>query len=88
MKKFRRGQRFMNAITDAISPIQVTAINAVGATGAVVVACDVPSGVDASTGEITAQAVQADHTVTLTTPSGELTFPFEQIDRANLKFEW
>lgn len=40
----------------------IGAINA--ATGAVVVACDVPSGVDASTGEVVGTAVRADVTVT------------------------
>ena len=41
----------------------IAAINAVRAS-AVVVACDVPSGVDASTGEVAAQAVQAHATAT------------------------
>jgi NAD(P)H-hydrate epimerase len=40
----------------------IEAIN--GAAGAVVVACDVPSGVDASTGEVSGPAVQADATGT------------------------
>jgi len=39
-------------------------IERVNASGAVVVAVDVPSGVDASTGEIPGAAVRADHTVT------------------------
>ncbi len=44
----------------------IRAINAARATdpGLRVIACDVPSGVDASTGEITADAVRADVTVT------------------------
>jgi ADP-dependent NAD(P)H-hydrate dehydratase / NAD(P)H-hydrate epimerase len=43
----------------------VTAINEAAADGrAVVVACDVPSGVDASTGEVHGVAVRADATVT------------------------
>jgi hydroxyethylthiazole kinase-like uncharacterized protein yjeF len=42
----------------------IRAINAVGAAGAVVIACDVASGVDASTGEVATDAVEADHTVT------------------------
>lgn len=44
----------------------VRAINdaAQGARGAVVIACDVPSGVDASTGEIAGVAVRADATAT------------------------
>lgn len=37
------------------------------ATGATVVACDVPSGVDASTGEVAGEAVRADVTVTFGT---------------------
>jgi NAD(P)H-hydrate epimerase len=40
----------------------IEAINAL--TGAVVIACDVPSGVDASTGEVTGPAVRAAETVT------------------------
>jgi hydroxyethylthiazole kinase-like uncharacterized protein yjeF len=42
----------------------IAAINAAGQTEATVVACDIPSGVDASTGEVEADAVRADHTVT------------------------
>lgn len=42
----------------------IAAINAAGSAGAHVVACDVPSGVDASTGEVAGEAVQADATVT------------------------
>ncbi|HET9075143.1 MAG TPA: NAD(P)H-hydrate dehydratase [Solirubrobacteraceae bacterium] len=42
----------------------IAAINAAGEDGATVVACDVPSGVDASSGEVLAAAVHADHTVT------------------------
>jgi NAD(P)H-hydrate epimerase len=42
----------------------IAAINAAGAGGAVVVACDVPSGVDGSTGEIAGEAVRADATAT------------------------
>jgi ADP-dependent NAD(P)H-hydrate dehydratase / NAD(P)H-hydrate epimerase len=41
----------------------IAAINEAGR-DALVVACDVPSGVDASTGEIAGPAVSADHTVT------------------------
>jgi NAD(P)H-hydrate epimerase len=40
------------------------AIAAINGTGATVVACDVPSGVDASTGEIAAEAVRAEATAT------------------------
>ena len=39
-------------------------ITAVGKAGAVTVACDVPSGVDATTGEVAGSAVKADVTVT------------------------
>ena len=42
----------------------IEAINAAGRAGAVVVACDVPSGVDASSGEVIGSAVRADLTVT------------------------
>ncbi len=42
----------------------ISAVNHAGAGGAVVVACDVPSGVDASTGEAVAEAVQARATAT------------------------
>jgi len=42
----------------------ITAVNAAAARGAAVVACDVPSGVDASTGEVLGPAVEADWTVT------------------------
>ncbi len=44
----------------------IAAINAAG--GAFVCACDVPSGVDASTGEIAGAAVRADATVTFHAP--------------------
>jgi hydroxyethylthiazole kinase-like uncharacterized protein yjeF len=44
----------------------ITAINAAG--DAFVCACDVPSGVDASTGEVTGDAVRADATVTFHAP--------------------
>ncbi len=40
------------------------AIEAINASGAPVAACDIPSGVDASTGEIAGVAVDADLTVT------------------------
>ena len=42
----------------------ITAINASGRAGAVVVACDMPSGVDASTGEASETAVRAAATAT------------------------
>ncbi len=42
----------------------IAAINAARAAGAQVVACDVPSGVDASTGEVLGEAVRAEQTVT------------------------
>lgn len=42
----------------------LSAITAINASGAAVVACDVPSGVDASTGEAAGEAVKADATVT------------------------
>jgi ADP-dependent NAD(P)H-hydrate dehydratase / NAD(P)H-hydrate epimerase len=42
----------------------IEAINEAGRRGATVVACDVPSGVDASTGEVIGPAVSADLTVT------------------------
>jgi hydroxyethylthiazole kinase-like uncharacterized protein yjeF len=42
----------------------IEAIAAAGRSGAFVVACDVPSGVDASTGEVLGPAVRADLTVT------------------------
>jgi NAD(P)H-hydrate epimerase len=42
----------------------IRAINARHTAGARVVACDVPSGVDASTGEVAGEAVHADATVT------------------------
>jgi ADP-dependent NAD(P)H-hydrate dehydratase / NAD(P)H-hydrate epimerase len=42
----------------------IAAINAAAQTGATVIACDVPSGVDASSGEVHGTAVQADATVT------------------------
>lgn len=42
----------------------IEAINTARASGASVVACDVPSGVDASTGEVSGPAVHADVTVT------------------------
>jgi NAD(P)H-hydrate epimerase len=41
-----------------------SAIEAINAAGATVVACDVPSGVDASTGEVHGAAVNADATIT------------------------
>ncbi len=41
-----------------------SAVAAINAAGAPVVACDVPSGVDASTGEIAGEAVEADVTAT------------------------
>jgi hydroxyethylthiazole kinase-like uncharacterized protein yjeF len=44
------------------------AIEAVNGAGAVVVACDVPSGVNASTGEVDARAVKADVTATFHGP--------------------
>lgn len=42
-----------------------TAIDTIVASGLPVVACDVPSGVDASTGQVPAQAVRADTTLSL-----------------------
>ncbi|MGA9859464.1 MAG: NAD(P)H-hydrate dehydratase [Solirubrobacteraceae bacterium] len=42
----------------------IEAINSAAAAGATVVACDVPSGVDASTGEVSGAAVHADATAT------------------------
>lgn len=42
----------------------IQAINRARGAGAEVIACDVPSGVDASTGEVAAEAVRADATVT------------------------
>jgi hydroxyethylthiazole kinase-like uncharacterized protein yjeF len=42
----------------------ITAINAAGSEGAVIIACDVPSGVDASTGEVAGEAVRAAATAT------------------------
>jgi hydroxyethylthiazole kinase-like uncharacterized protein yjeF len=42
----------------------IRAINTAGAAGAVVIACDVPSGVDASTGEVAGDAVKAAATAT------------------------
>jgi ADP-dependent NAD(P)H-hydrate dehydratase / NAD(P)H-hydrate epimerase len=42
----------------------ITAINVAAEAGAVVVACDVPSGVDASTGEVSGPAITAHRTVT------------------------
>jgi hydroxyethylthiazole kinase-like uncharacterized protein yjeF len=44
------------------------AIRAINAVGAPVVACDVASGVDASTGEVVGEAVEADLTVTFHAP--------------------
>ena len=42
----------------------IEAINEAGGRGAVVIACDVPSGVDASTGEVLGPAVRAELTIT------------------------
>jgi NAD(P)H-hydrate epimerase len=42
----------------------IEAINEVGAAGVAVIACDVPSGVDASTGEVAGAAVRAQATAT------------------------
>jgi hydroxyethylthiazole kinase-like uncharacterized protein yjeF len=42
----------------------IEAINEAGRRGAVVIACDVPSGVDASTGEVLGPAVRAELTIT------------------------
>jgi ADP-dependent NAD(P)H-hydrate dehydratase / NAD(P)H-hydrate epimerase len=42
----------------------ITAINTAGSDGAVIIACDVPSGVDASNGEVAGEAVQAAATAT------------------------
>jgi hydroxyethylthiazole kinase-like uncharacterized protein yjeF len=42
----------------------IAAINEAGERGAVVIACDIPSGVDGATGEIAADAVRADATAT------------------------
>jgi hydroxyethylthiazole kinase-like uncharacterized protein yjeF len=42
----------------------IESINEAGAQGTVVIACDVPSGVDASTGEVLGPAVRAELTVT------------------------
>jgi NAD(P)H-hydrate epimerase len=42
----------------------IAAINAAAGAGAAVIACDVPSGVDGSTGEIAGEAVRADATAT------------------------
>src|SRR5262249_41061181 len=42
----------------------IEAINAAAAQGAAVIACDVPSGVDGSTGEVAGAAVKADATAT------------------------
>lgn len=42
----------------------IAAINDAGAAGSAVIACDVPSGVDASSGEVTGAAVQARATAT------------------------
>ena len=51
-------------------------IEAVNATGALVVSVDVPSGLDASTGRIAAHAVRADVTVTFSAPKvGTILFP-------------
>jgi ADP-dependent NAD(P)H-hydrate dehydratase / NAD(P)H-hydrate epimerase len=53
-----------------------TWIEAVNATGALVVSVDVPSGLDASTGRIAAHAVRADVTVTFSAPKvGTILFP-------------
>jgi len=70
------GLRGADAIVDAIlgtgfsgeprdpASTAIAAINAAGRAGAVVVACDVPSGVDGSTGEVAGEAVRADATAT------------------------
>jgi ADP-dependent NAD(P)H-hydrate dehydratase / NAD(P)H-hydrate epimerase len=50
----------------------LTAIAAINAQDAPVVACDVPSGVNASTGEVEGEAVQADATVTFHGPKAGL----------------
>ena len=51
-------------------------IEAVNASGAIVVSADIPSGVDASTGGVAAHAVRADVTVTFSAPKvGTILFP-------------
>ena len=59
------GTGFSGAPREPISGA-IAAINAAraGSAGVTVIACDVPSGVDGSTGEISADAVRADATVT------------------------
>jgi len=54
------GTGFSGAPRDLVA----AAIAAINAAGAPVVACDVPSGVDASSGEVAGQAVEADVTAT------------------------
>jgi NAD(P)H-hydrate epimerase len=51
-------------VTGALREPEATAAEAVNATDATVVAVDVPSGVDADTGEAEGVAVEADHVVT------------------------
>ncbi len=48
----------------AAAAAAIAAINAAGRAGATVIACDIPSGVDGSTGEVPGAAVHADRTVT------------------------
>ena len=59
------GTGFSGAPREPVSGA-IAAINAAraGAAGVTVIACDVPSGVDGSTGEISGEAVRADATVT------------------------
>ncbi|MBS3955924.1 MAG: NAD(P)H-hydrate dehydratase [Clostridiales bacterium] len=59
-----------------VRPPFVAWIDAIGASGAVVVAADVPSGVDASTGTVLGCAVRADVTVAFSAPkTGTLVYP-------------
>jgi hydroxyethylthiazole kinase-like uncharacterized protein yjeF len=51
-------------VTGALREPEATAAEAINASGATVVAVDVPSGVDADTGEAAGVAVDADHVVT------------------------